>query len=73
MNVLIFPSALDPSFECFDGVTMMKNARKVLGVGSYTGVDTFAFSYVSRSTMEAGAIASLAQERKTKNVCRERT
>lgn len=50
----------------------MKNARKVLGV-DLTGVYTFASSYVSRSTMEAGAVASLAQERKTKNVCRERT
>jgi len=36
-----------------------------------TGVDTFASSYVSRFTTEAGAVASLAQERKTKNVCRK--
>lgn len=69
----ISPEAIKPlSFECFDGVTIMKNARKVLGV-DLTGVYTFASSYVSRSTMEAGAVASLAQERKTKNVCRERT
>lgn len=67
----ISPEAIkSQSFKCFDGVTIMKNAYQMWDL---TGVDTFASSYLSRFTMEAGAIASLAQERKIKNVCRERT
>ena len=58
--------------KCPDGITMIPWRNGKLLVCDTTSSDTFAPSYVSRATSEAGAVAALAEDRKrTKYTCLE--
>ena len=57
-----------------DGITMIPWRNSKLLVWDTTSPDTFAPSYVSRTTSEAGAVAALAEDKKkTKYTCLEPT
>ena len=63
------PSRLEPSGlhrsdgKRPDGITMISWRNGKLLVWDATSRDTFAPSYVSRATSEAGAVAALAEDR----------
>ena len=67
------PSRLEPSGlycsdgKCPDGITVAPWKNGKLLVWDATCPDTFAPSYISSATSEAGAVAALAEERK-KNI-----